>query len=88
MLLELHRRGVRIIGVAYKDEPAKTRAFLDKYGDPFALILTDREGRAGIELGVSGVPETFMVGAGGKVLAKHSGPLSPADAEALLAAAR
>lgn len=88
MLLELRRRGVRIVGVAYKDEPAKTRAFLDKYGDPFALVLTDRDGLAGIELGVSGVPETFMVSGDGRILAKHSGPLSPADAQALLDRAR
>lgn len=88
MLLELKRRGARIVGVAYKDDPEKTRNFLTRYGDPFALILTDRDGRAGIDLGVSGVPETFLVGADGMVLAKHSGPLSAADAQALLERAR
>ncbi len=87
-LMTLKARGVTIVGVAYKDEPAKTRAFLDELGDPFALRLVDRSGRAGIEFGVTGVPETFLVGADGVILAKHSGPLTQADAEALMSKLR
>ncbi|HTI68127.1 MAG TPA: DsbE family thiol:disulfide interchange protein [Caulobacteraceae bacterium] len=83
-LAAMKDQGARIVGVAYKDEPAASNAFLRRYGDPFATVLVDRDGRAGIELGVSGVPETFLVGADGVILAKHSGPLLPADAEALL----
>ncbi len=74
-LMALQRRGVAVVGVAYKDEPAATRAFLDELGDPFALVLVDREGRAGLDLGISGVPETFAVDALGRITAKHSGPL-------------
>ena len=83
-LVALKAEGVRIIGVAYKDDPANTRAFLDRLGDPFTAVLVDRDGRMGVDLGISGVPETFLVGADGVVIAKHVGPLEPKDAEALL----
>jgi len=83
-LMALKAEGARIVGVAYKDDPAASRTFLERQGDPFAAVLMDREGRAGIDFGVSGVPETFLVGADGVILAKHTGPLEPADAEAML----
>lgn len=83
-LLALEAQGARIVGIAYKDAPADSKSFLDRYGDPFAAVLVDRDGRAGIELGVSGVPETFLVAPDGMIIAKHSGPLQPADAEAML----
>ena len=86
-LLELQRQGVAVVGIAYKDDPVATRAFLDDLGDPFAMVLVDREGRAGLDLGISGVPETFAVDAMGKITAKASGPLiQPADIEPLIAA--
>ena len=87
VLVQLKARGVRIIGVSYKDAPENSLAFLQRLGDPYAARLVDRNGRAGIELGVTGVPETYLVGADGMVLAKHSGPLTPEAAEALLAKA-
>ena len=87
-LLALKAQGVRIVGIAYKDKPAAARAFLNRLGDPFATVLTDEDGAAGVEFGVSGVPETFVVDETGKVLAKHSGPLTPETADQLLAAAR
>ena len=74
-LMALEAQGVRLVGVAYKDEPAATRAFLEELGDPFATVIADREGRLGIELGISGVPETYAVDAWGKIVAKSSGPL-------------
>lgn len=84
-LLELKARGINVVGVAYKDEPVATRAFLDEMGDPFALVLVDHEGRAGLDLGISGVPETFAVDAMGRITAKHSGPLlNDADIERLV----
>ena len=82
VLMDLRARHVRIIGVAYKDDPANTRAFLAKLGDPFDATLVDRDGRAGIEFGVSGVPETYLVAQGGKVLAKRTN-LNAGDAQAL-----
>jgi cytochrome c biogenesis protein CcmG/thiol:disulfide interchange protein DsbE len=82
--MALKARGVPVVGVAYKDEPARTQAFLAELGDPFAVKLMDRNGRAGIEFGVTGVPETFLVGPDGVILAKHSGPLTDDDVEDLL----
>lgn len=76
-LMALRAAGARVVGVAYKDDPVKTRAFLARLGDPFHEVRIDREGRAGIELGISGVPETYLVGSDGVVLAKFSGPLTP-----------
>ena len=72
-LLALKAEGVRIVGVAYKDDPADSTAFLKRLGDPYAVRLADRTGTAGIEFGLTGVPETYAVDA--------------VDAEALLAAA-
>lgn len=85
VLMGLKRQGVRLVGVAYKDAPQNTQAFLARLGDPFAARLVDRDGRAGVEFGVTGVPETYLVGADGVVLAKHSGPLTAAEAQRLLA---
>lgn len=86
-LLALKARGVAVVGVAYKDDPIATRAFLDELGDPFTMVLVDREGRAGLDLGVSGVPETFAVDAMGRIVAKASGPLlTQADVDRLVEA--
>jgi cytochrome c biogenesis protein CcmG/thiol:disulfide interchange protein DsbE len=79
---------VRIVGVAYEDAPPKgshadTQAFLNRLGDPFAVKLADDDGRAGIEFGVTGVPETYLISPKGQVIAKHTGPLEDADAQTL-----
>jgi len=86
-LAALKAEGVRIVGVAWKDKPADTREFLARYGDPYQAILVDQEGRAGIDFGVTGVPETYLVDAQGRILDKQAQPLTPADAEALLSKA-
>lgn len=86
-LLELKARGIAVVGVAYKDDPAATRAFLDELGNPFSMVLVDREGRAGLDLGITGAPETFAVDAQGRVVAKFAGPLlEDAEIERLVAA--
>jgi cytochrome c biogenesis protein CcmG/thiol:disulfide interchange protein DsbE len=69
--------GVPVIGVAWKDKPEASRAFLQELGDPYAATATDQNGRTGIDFGITGVPETFLVGADGTVLYRFSGPLSP-----------
>jgi cytochrome c biogenesis protein CcmG/thiol:disulfide interchange protein DsbE len=83
-LMAMKAEGVRLVGVAYKDDPVASRGFLAAHGDPFSTVLVDRDGRTGVDFGVTGVPETYVVSAEGKVLAKRSGPLSPADAQALI----
>jgi cytochrome c biogenesis protein CcmG/thiol:disulfide interchange protein DsbE len=86
-LMALKARGVAVVGVAWKDDPVETRKFLDELGDPFAMVLVDREGRAGLDLGITGAPETFAVNAMGEVVAKFSGPLvDEAEVERLVAA--
>ncbi|MDP1913130.1 DsbE family thiol:disulfide interchange protein [Brevundimonas sp.] len=86
-LMALKARGVAVVGVAWKDDPVATRAFLDELGDPFSMVLVDREGRAGLDLGITGAPETFAVNAMGQVVAKSSGPLvDAAEIERLVAA--
>jgi cytochrome c biogenesis protein CcmG/thiol:disulfide interchange protein DsbE len=87
-LVALKARGVTVVGIAYKDAPANTQAFLSRLGDPFAARLIDRDGRAGIEFGVTGVPETFVIGSDGMVLAKHTGPLEAKDLDGLVAQLR
>ncbi|MDQ8028585.1 MAG: DsbE family thiol:disulfide interchange protein [Brevundimonas sp.] len=86
-LMALKERGVAVVGVAWKDDPVATRAFLDELGDPFSMVLVDREGRAGLDLGITGAPETFAVDAQGKIVAKFAGPLlEDAEIERLVAA--
>jgi len=68
--------GVALYGLTQKDKPAATRAFLDEVGNPFARIARDDDGRASIEWGVYGVPETYVVDGRGIIRLKYVGPLS------------
>ena len=70
------RTGAPIFGVNYKDQPAAARRFLGRYGNPFAAVGTDGNGRAAIEWGVYGMPETFIVNGKGQIVYKHVGPIS------------
>ena len=83
ILMGLRGQGIRVVGIAYKDAPPNAQAFLTRLGNPYATALVDRDGRAGVELGVTGVPETSVIGRDGTVLAKHTGPLDQAQAERL-----
>ncbi|MDP3866940.1 DsbE family thiol:disulfide interchange protein [Phenylobacterium sp.] len=85
VLVEMKAQGVPVVGIAYKDAPDNTKAFLNRLGDPYVARLVDRDGRGGIELGVTGVPETYLVGADGMILAKHTGPLTAQVAKDLWA---
>ena len=87
-LMALKAEGVRIIGVAYKDKPAAARAVLGRLGNPYAVTLTDPDGAAGIDFGVTGVPETYAIDARGTIRAKRATPIDPASAETLLEAAQ
>lgn len=77
LLMQMRDEGVTIIGVAYKDRPENTARFITELGDPYAAIGLDPQGRFGLEMGVAGVPETFVIGADGRVRAVHRGPLTP-----------
>ncbi len=80
----LKARGVRIAGLNYKDEPANAKRFLDSLGNPYALIGTDRSGRVGIDWGVYGVPETFVVKRDGTIAYKFIGPISELTLKSML----
>ena len=86
-LMALKAEGVRIVGIAYKDPPADSVDFLRRYGDPYAKVLMDRDGRGGVELGVTGVPETLAVDRAGVIRGKLAGPLTAQAAESLLESA-
>ena len=66
---------VPIVGLNYKDDPAAARAWLVRYGDPFAAVLSDIDGAVGLDYGVYGVPETYLIGPDGRVSWKHVGPI-------------
>jgi len=68
--------GIRMVGIDYKDEPANALRFLGTFGLPYDAVGVDADGRAAIEWGVYGVPETFIVGPDGRIRYKFVGPLS------------
>jgi cytochrome c biogenesis protein CcmG, thiol:disulfide interchange protein DsbE len=72
----LAAKGVKLIGVAQKDDPENIRRFLGAKGDPYASIGVDRDGRASIDWGVYGVPETFIVKGDGTIAFKLVGPMT------------
>lgn len=86
-LMALHDQGIDLVGVAWRDDPVQTRAMLARTGNPFSAVLVDRDGAAGLDFGVSGAPETYAVGPGGRIVRKTAGPLTAQSAEALLEAA-
>ena len=78
LLMQLARDSrIRVVGINYKDQADNARRFLGRYGNPFVASGTDANGRAAIEWGVYGVPETFIVGRDGKVAYKLVGPITP-----------
>lgn len=77
LLLELARDpSIRLVGINQRDNPDNARRFLGALGNPFAAVGTDPKGRASIDWGVYGVPETFIVGPDGTIRHKHIGPLT------------
>jgi cytochrome c biogenesis protein CcmG/thiol:disulfide interchange protein DsbE len=79
VLMRLAEEGVPIFGINYKDPADKAQAWLAELGDPFEKIGVDRNGRVGIEWGVYGVPETFVIDAQGRIRHRHVGPIQARD---------
>lgn len=75
-LVALADEGVTIYGVNYKDEDAKAVAFLNELGNPYEGIMADGSGRTGLEWGLYGVPETFVVDGDGIVVKRFAGPIT------------
>jgi cytochrome c biogenesis protein CcmG, thiol:disulfide interchange protein DsbE len=74
-------QGVRIHAINYKDKPEDAVGWLQRLGDPYGRIGADRDGRAAIEWGVYGVPETFVVDGTGTIRYRFAGPLDPGEIE-------
>ncbi len=75
-LQKLADDGVPIYGINYKDEDADALRWLDELGDPYRLSIVDREGSLGVDLGVYGAPETYLVDAGGVIRYRHVGEVN------------
>jgi cytochrome c biogenesis protein CcmG/thiol:disulfide interchange protein DsbE len=75
---------IQIVGINYKDKPDNARRFLGRYGNPFAAVGVDASGRAAIEWGVYGVPETFVVGRDGNIAYKLVGPITTDNLDKVL----
>ena len=71
--------GVPLYGIDYKDKPEDAARFLGELGDPYGHVGADRDGRVGIDFGVYGVPETYVIDKAGRIRLRHVGPLTPAD---------
>ena len=77
-LLQLAERGVPIFGLNYKDDSLKARGWLSQLGDPYRLSIVDADGAVGLDLGVYGAPETYIVDEAGLIVHRHVGVLDAA----------
>lgn len=78
LLLELEKaHPEQIYGLLYDDTPAKGRAFLERLGNPYKAVAMDLDGQGGLDFGLTGVPETFVISPAGKILLHVRGPLEP-----------
>ena len=85
LLTELGKdKRLQVVGINYKDAPDNARRFLGRYGNPFGIVGVDGNGRAAIEWGVYGVPETFVVGRQGTIVYKMVGPVTPDNIDSVL----
>ncbi len=85
LLADLARdKRIRIAGINYKDQADNARRFLNRYGNPFAASGADENGRASIEWGVYGVPETFLIGRDGRIAYKLVGPITADNLNSVL----
>jgi cytochrome c biogenesis protein CcmG/thiol:disulfide interchange protein DsbE len=85
LLVDLAKdKRIRVLGINYKDAPDNARRFLGRYGNPFTAVGADGNGRASIEWGVYGVPETFIVGRDGAIAYKLVGPITPDNIDRVL----
>lgn len=81
---QLAAEGVVINGINYKDDPAKARRFLTQLGNPYAKLMADTDGRTGLEWGLYGVPETFVIAADGTVVKRFAGPITESILESVI----
>ena len=85
VLMALSARGVPIYGVLYKDTPENGQAVLDTEGNPFLAVGLDPSGRVALDMGLSGVPDTYLIDEAGRILCRRSGVIAPEEVEAIAA---
>lgn len=73
---DLAHSGITVLGVNYRDDPERALDFLDELGNPYAAIGADPRARMGLDWGVVGLPETFVIDGAGNILMRHAGPLT------------
>jgi DsbE subfamily thiol:disulfide oxidoreductase len=78
-LMSTAKDRLTLIGIDYKDRPEDGRAWLGRLGDPYQAIAMDRDGRVGIDFGVYGVPESYLIDRQGRIRYKQIGPFTPED---------
>jgi cytochrome c biogenesis protein CcmG/thiol:disulfide interchange protein DsbE len=82
LLMEMARANtVPVVGLDYKDKPQDALKFLARHGNPYQVSALDLDGRVGIDYGVYGVPETFVIDQQGRIRYKHVGPITPESLE-------
>jgi cytochrome c biogenesis protein CcmG, thiol:disulfide interchange protein DsbE len=85
ILMQLAKdKRIRLVGMNYKDQPDNARRFIGRFGNPYAAAGADVSGRAGIEWGVYGVPESFVIDRSGTITYKLVGPLTPENLETVV----
>lgn len=83
-LMTLAAQGVTVLGLNHRDQPGAALAFLQELGDPYAAVGVDPTGRASVDWGVYGVPETFIVNSDGRIVDKHVGPIQNDDLQRVI----
>jgi len=78
VLQELAKTGIALVGIDYKDKPDRAQAYLAEFGNPYRAVAADREGRAGTDFGVYGVPQTYLIDKNGVIRDMIAGPLTAA----------
>jgi len=85
VLLDMANQGAMLVGLNYKDSVSDAKTWLESYQNPYEKVIVDADGRVGIDFGVYGVPETFLIDQQGQIRYKHIGPVDNEDAANLLA---
>lgn len=83
-LMAFAAEGVTVYGVNYKDTPENGRSFLDELGNPYVAVVADESGRTGLDWGLYGVPETFVVDGEGTVVKRFAGPITSAVSDMII----
>lgn len=80
----LARDGVTIYGINYKDEDTKALRFLEELGNPYTALMADKKGRTGLDWGLYGVPETFVIDKDGVIIKRFAGPITEAVLDSII----